>query len=376
MRTCSLSKGILLCLAILLVGLNLTCRDKTPQPADSNQPEPNTPSEPNANAPVAMDVNAPVQTAGEKVAVTVNGVKITEKDILELIGSQLAKIDQQAGKLPPLVAEQYKKQLREQAIEQLIRRELLDEKIKDANIVVTEEEVMNQLNEIASDQKMSLEDFKSRMEQLGQSFEQIKEEVRKSLARNKFMEAQWAGKINVTEEEAKKYYNENQKQFNVPEQIRVSHILLHYGPYLQKHPNADPNEVKAKVKAKAQELLQQIKDGADFAELAKANSDCPSAPKGGDLGYISKGDTTPEFEKAAFELKVGQVSDVVETEYGCHIIKVTDHKDARVIPFEQAKEEIIKQLTEEKQTQFAQKYIDSLKTQAKITYPPKLPPSP
>ena len=365
MRTCSLRRGILFCLLILLVGINLTCREKTPQPTDVNQTEPNAPSEP--------DVNTPVASAGEEVAVTVNGTEITESMVTELIGPQLDRIDQQGANLPPSVAEQYKKQLREQALEQLIRRRLLDEKIEDANIAITEEEIMNQLIEIASAQKMSLEDFKNTMEQYGRNFEEVKEDVHKALSRNKFMEAQWAGKIDVTEEEAKKYYDENKKRFDVPEQVRASHILVQYE---LGQPGADPNEAKAKAKAKAQELLQQIKDGADFAELAKAHSACPSAPKGGDLGFFSKGDTTPQFEKAAFELKIDQISDIVETEYGCHIIKVTDHKDASVVSFDQAKDDIIKQLTEKKQSEFAEKYISSLKTQANIVFPFKLPPSP
>jgi peptidyl-prolyl cis-trans isomerase C len=364
MRTCSLSRGFVLCLVILLAGISLTCRDKTSQSVEEDKPEPNALSEP--------DAHAPAEPAGEEVAVTVNGVEITENDIIQIIGAQLEKIDQQGAKLAPALAEQYKKQLREQALEQLIRRQLLDEKIKEANIVITEEEIMNQIHKIASAQNMSLEDFKKTMEKYSRTFEEVKQDVRKALSRNKFMEAQWAGKTDVTEEEAKKYYDENPKRFDVPEQVRTSHILVQYELDV---PNADPNEVKAKAKAEAQDLLQQIKDGADFAELAKTHSDCPSAPKGGDLGFISKGDTTPQFEKAAFELEIGQISDIVETEYGCHIIKVTDHKDASVVSFEQAKDDILKQLTDQKQLEFAEKYISSLKRQAKITFPPKLPPS-
>ena len=361
MRTCAFSKRILLCLAIVFIGINLNCRDKSPQEKEVSQPEPNAPSE--------SDANAPSETVSKDVAVTVNGVEIKESAVMSIIGSQLAKIDQQGAKIPPSVAQQYKKQLREQALEQLIRRQLLDEKIKEANVTVTEEDVMDKINEFASDQNMSLEDFKKTMEQNGQDFDQVKEDVRKALARNKFMEAQWAGKIDVTEEEAKKYYDENKKRFNVPELIRVSHILIKYD---LNDPNTDPNEAKAKAKAEAQDLLQQIKNGADFAELAKAHSDCPSAPDGGDLGFFPRGQSTPQFEKVAFGLEVGQVSDIVETEYGYHIIKATGHKDATVVSFEQAKDSIIKELTEKKQTEFAEKYISSLKAGAKIVFPFKL----
>lgn len=361
MRTCSLSQGMFLCLVIFFSAIHLNCREKSPQQIEGDKPEPNAPAEP--------DVNAPSESVDKDVAVTVNGVEIKESAVALLIGPQLEKIAQQGTKIPPSVAEQYKKQLREDALEQLIHRQLLDEKIKETHIVVTDEEVTKQINEIASAQNMSLEDFKNTMEQYDQSFEEVREDIRKQLTRNKFMEAQWAGKTDVTEEEAKKYYDENKKRFDVPEQIRASHILIKYAV---DDPNDDPNEAKAKAKVKAQELLQQIKDGADFAELAKAYSHCPSAPKGGDLGFFPRGGTTPQFDKVAFELEIGQVSDIVETEYGYHIIKTTGHKDATVVSFEQAKDNIIKQLTEKKQIEFAKKYLDSLKAQAQIIYPPEL----
>ncbi|RKY25347.1 MAG: hypothetical protein DRP62_01485 [Planctomycetota bacterium] len=120
--------------------------------------------------------------------------------------------------------------------------------------------------------------------------------------------------------------------------------------------------------AKTRELLKQIKDGADFATLAKANSSCPSAQKGGDLGFFSRGRMVPAFEKAAFELKVGQVSDIVETQFGYHIIKLTDRKDAVVKTFEQAKDDIIKMLAQKKQGELVKEYIDSLKAKANIAY--------
>jgi peptidyl-prolyl cis-trans isomerase C len=365
MRSSSLNRVVLLCLVILVGGIGLSCRKESSQQVDANKPDPNATSENTVSVP---DANAPAQPAEQDVAAIVDGVKIKESAVMELLKPQFDRIDQQGAGLPPSVAEQYKKQLRQQGLEQLIRRQLLDEKIRQANVTVTDEEVTNQINQIAAAQNMSLDDFKRTMEQYGRNFDEVKEDVRKALSRNKFMEEQWAGKINVTEEDAKKYYDENQKRFNVPEEVRVSHILIQFRP---QDPNADPNEAKAKAKAKAEKLLQEIKDGADFAELAKANSDCPSAPKGGDLGFFPRGKTTPEFEKVAFALKIGEVSGIVETEYGYHIIKATGHKDAHVISFDEAKDQIIKELTEKKQLDFAEKYIDSLKAQAKIVYPSK-----
>jgi peptidyl-prolyl cis-trans isomerase C len=251
----------------------------------------------------------------------------------------------------------------------MIVEQLLDEKVKAANITVTDEEVMNQIKEIASQQQppLSMEDFKALIEAYGQSFDDVKSRIRRGLTYQKLMGTQWAGKINVTEDDAKKFYSENKSKFENPEQVKASHILI---KPRTSDPNADPNQAKTAAKAKAEDLLKQIKAGADFAELARANSDCPSSKQGGDLGFFGKGQMVPAFEEAAFVLKPGQVSDVVETEFGYHIIKITDHKDPNVTPFEQEKDNIIKLLTQTKQADFAEEYIKSLKANAKIVYPP------
>jgi len=364
MRSCSLNLRILACFVIFLAAIPLSCKPKSPKETDADK---------SSTAPA---------DSGPDIAVTINGVNILESEIDKLVKPQLEMIAKQSAQMPPSFAEQYAKQLREQFIEQTIRRNLLDEKVKEANIVITDEQVMSTIQKIAASQKepLSLEEFKKKLAEYGQSFDNVKEEVRKGLARNQFMEAQWSGKINVTEEDAQKYYQENIKQFETPEEVRASHILIK--PVITDpnvDPNADPNEAKAKAKAvakaKAEDLLKQLKDGADFAELAKAHSNCPSAPNGGDLGFFPRGETTPSFEKAAFELEIGQISDIVETEYGYHIIKVTEHKDASTTSFEQAKDDIIKQLTQTKQSEIAEEYLKSLKAGARIVYPAGKEPS-
>ena len=318
--------------------------------------EPNTvPNEPNSSAEVT----------GDSAAVTVNGVDITESRIEVQVKPQLEKI---AAQLSPAFAEQYKKQLRQQVLERMIVEQLLDQKVKAAGIVVTEEEVIGRIKEMASKQQppLSLEDFKALIEAYGKSFDDVKQRIKEGLGYEKIMEAQWAGKINVTEDDAKKYYDENAKKM---EQVKASHILVKPGIT---DPNIDPNEAKAKAREKAEDILKQIKNGADFAELAKANSSCPSAAKGGNLDFFSRGQMTPDFEKAAFELKVGQVSDIVETRFGFHIIKATDRKDT----FERFKDDIINILTQKEQGEFAEKYIESLKAEASIVYPPGKEPEP
>ncbi|MFQ6034228.1 MAG: peptidylprolyl isomerase [Sedimentisphaerales bacterium] len=331
--------------SLLVIAWHLACRPKAPTEADANAPS-------------------------DSVAVTVNGVDITESDVEALVKPELDKIAAKAAQLPPEFIEQYKKQLRQWALERLISEQLLDEKVKQAHIVVTEEDVIAQLKKEGSLQQpaLSLEEIQASVEARGQSFDEYIKQLQtsKGMKYQKFMEPQWAGKINVTEDEARKYYSENPKQFEIPEQVRASHILIKPDT---SSPLVDPNEAKAAAKAKAQDLLKQIKQGADFAELAKAHSGGSSAAKGGDLGFFSRGQMVAPFEKAAFQLKPGQLSDVVETRYGYHIIKVTDHKGPGVIPFEQAKDNIINALMRKKQSEFIKEYIQSLKDKADIVYP-------
>jgi peptidyl-prolyl cis-trans isomerase C len=320
--------------------------------------------------------DAPAETTADSIAVTINGVDILESQIEIEVKSQLKRM---AKQVPPTFAEQYKKQLRQQTLEKIIIEELLDQMVKAEKIVVTDEDVTNQLREVASQQQpsLSLEDFKALIEAHGQSLDQVKQQIRKGLGYQKLMQAQFADRMNVTEDDARKYYSENKKAFETPKQVRASHILIKPDTT---DTGADTNEAKAKAKAKAEDLRRQIKSGAAFAELAKANSSCPSSAKGGDLGFFGKGQMVPAFEKAAFELNVGQVSDIVETQFGYHIIKVTDRKDAGVTTFEQAKDDLIASLKATKQSKLAKEYIGSLKAKAKIVYPPgkepKTPPSP
>ena len=305
---------------------------------------------------------AETQPAPEGVAATVNGVDITEDLVQVELKPQLDRLTAGGQKLPPGFAEQYKKQIRQQILERMVVEKLLDEKVKENGIVITDEQVKSHIEQMASQQGLPMEDFEELVKASGHTLDEVQQRIRKGLGYQQIIEAQWSGRIDVNDEDARKHYSENKSQFETPEQFRASHILI------KPDPNADPNQAKAAAKAKAEDLLKQIRDGANFAELAKAESACPSAARGGDLNFFSRGQMVPPFEQAAFALKVGQVSDVVETRFGYHIIKLTDHKDASVTTFEQAKDDIVNMLEQRKQAELAESYIESLKADANIAY--------
>jgi peptidyl-prolyl cis-trans isomerase C len=384
MRSFFSNSKVLIIVVVLFAVCGLSCKQKSSGQAETNIPqsaqpkieaetktEPLVKTEPETSTNL-IELTAPEEPANS-IAVTVNGVDITEVEVQKIVKPQLAKMAQQNKQLPPAFAQAFEKQIKQQILDKMIVIQLLDEKVKETNIVIADEEVTTQIQQIASAQKppLSLEELKNIVESQGFAFDDWKNEIRKQLGQQKLFKSQFPESINITEEDAKKHYDENPTQFETKEQVRASHILI-----TPKAEAADPNQEKARAKAKAEDLLKQIKEGADFTALAKANSDCPSAAKGGDLDFFGKGQMVPPFDKAAFAMETGKISDLVETRFGYHIIKVTDRKEAGTTSFEQAKAGLIQQLTQKKQAEMTQKYIDSLKAAANIVYPPGKEPTP
>jgi len=160
-------------------------------------------------------------------------------------------------------------------------------------------------------------------------------------------------KINIPNADVERAYNNNIEQYSTPEQVRASHILL-----------KTAGKDDAAVKAKAEDILKQAKSGADFAELAKKYSeDEASAKNGGDLDYFGRGRMVPEFDQAVFAMEPGQISDLVKTQYGYHIIKLIDKKNAATRPLQDVRQQIVDQLAYEKAQTQASDLADSLAKQ-------------
>lgn len=351
----------LACLSIISVLFVSSCKSK-PKPSDSNSVSAAN-ENPEQRRPIDKVINLP---DANEVAATVNGVDIKEGEVQEIIAPEIERINEVSStqNVRPEILRAYMSQISDQALQQLIVQCLLIPKVKEANIVVTKEEAENLIVERLHIQapSLTLDDFKKTLVERGKNYDEVVQKLRDGLACEKFVDAQIVDEVNVSDEEARKFYDDNPKAFDIPEQVRASHILV------QCDPN-EPNEVKQVAKEKIEGLLKKVKDGADFAELAKETGGFPSAPKGGDLGYFRRGDMTGPFEDAAFSLAPGQVSDVVETQFGYHIIKVTDHKDASVLTFDEAKNSILEHLKSQKEDEAAGKFYESLIKEATIKFP-------
>jgi peptidyl-prolyl cis-trans isomerase D len=159
----------------------------------------------------------------------------------------------------------------------------------------------------------------------------------------------FASAVTVSDREIERYYQQNSARYETPEQVAASHILF----------KTDPGSDEEEVRKKAEAVLAQAKAGADFAELARQHSEDTSAQDGGDLGLFGRGQMVPEFEAAAFALPEGQVSDLVRSTYGFHIIKVTGRQPAVVRPLDSARDEIRNTLTQEKARESMENAVDS-----------------
>ena len=324
------------------------------------------PSETKPAAVAKPTETKPAETSeGKDVAVTVNGKVITET---ELDARLKPALDRAAMRMDPNKIALYAKNIRGQALEGMIMERLLDEQVEKAGITVTGKDVDDKVNEILTQQGVTMDGFKQMLQMQGLSFEQFMQQIEKGVRYEKLMDEQ-VGQVDINDAEALAFYEENKEDFNTPEQVQASHILIKVSP------SATPEE-KAAAKEKAEKLLKEVKEGGDFAALARENSDCPSKAKGGDLGLFGRGQMVKEFEDTAFGLQPGQVSGVVETQFGYHIIKVTDHKAAGLTPFEKVKADIVKNLQQGKQNQQFRQYVQKLRAEANVVYPPGKEPAP
>ncbi len=170
--------------------------------------------------------------------------------------------------------------------------------------------------------------------------------------------AQERGKID--DPAVQQYYNEHKNQYKQKERIRASQILILVPP------NAGP-EKDAEARAKAEEVAKKAKGGADFAELAKQNSEGPTAVRGGDLGYFSRGRMVPEFEEVAFSIdNVGDVSEIVKTKFGYHIVTLTDRQQEKQLSIDEVKDRIVRQLESKNRREIRQNLDTDLRDKASV----------
>ena len=187
----------------------------------------------------------------------------------------------------------------------------------------------------------------------------VKSQFERDMAIKEFIDIQFVQKVTVSDKEARAYYDSNPAFFKQAEQVRASHILVSVDP------KKDQSQ-KAESRKKIEDIQQKLKKGKDFSDFAKEYSQCPSGSKGGDLGYFQRGQMVEPFEQAAFALGPGEVSDIVETKFGYHLIRLADKKPESVVPFEDIKEKFGQYLKQEKAEKDVVSCVQNLEEMAKV----------
>ncbi|MFF2483172.1 peptidyl-prolyl cis-trans isomerase [Paenibacillus sp. NPDC058071] len=231
------------------------------------------------------------------------------------------------------------------ALDGLIKKELIAQAGDKAGVSATEADIDAEIEELTKTFG-SAEALQNALNQNGITMDELRQDAYSQVLIRKILEPQ----ATVSDEEVKNYYDENKASFATPDQIRISHILV----------GAEQD---------ASDIVKQLQEGGDFAAIAKEKSiDTNSGPNGGDLGFISKGMTGLEdFENAAFALKLNEVSDVIKTDAGFHIVKKTEEKAATNPTFEEKKEEIHQMLVNNKIGELSMSWMQKIQDEAKIT---------
>lgn len=294
---------------------------------------------------------APIPEKLPNVLARVNSENVTKADFDRLLRNI------ELNNRGPVPAER-RNEIYRQVLEELVTYTLLRQEAKARNFTATDAEVEEQLNTMK--QAARGEDaFKKALAERKMTLDRLKSDARTEIAIAKMMNAQVANAAAATDADVKDFYDKNPDRFKRPETVRASHILLMVDP------NAD-DATKQQTRTKIDAILKRAKGGEDFAALAKENSQDGSAAEGGDLGFFPKEKMVPAFSAVAFALKTGEVSDVVTTQFGVHIIKVTDRKPAGTVPLEEVSARVKEYLTEQKKQQQAQAFIAQVRQKAKI----------
>lgn len=305
-----------------------------------------------AAQPAPPEAAKPVPTQLPDVIARVNGETITKTDFEEAVRSA----EQRAGS--PVPPDQRDRVFRE-ILDQMIGYKLLIQESKTRKVDVPDSDVEARI--VSIKQQFPTEDaFKQALAQQHMTVDKIKTDARQQMAVAKLVDDAISAKVAVKPEDIQTFYTQNPKEFQESEKVHASHILITAAK------DADA-ATKAAARAKAEAILKDVKAGKDFATLAKQNSQDPgSAANGGDLGFFQQGQMVGPFNDVAFALKPGTVSNVVETDFGYHIIKVIEKQPGRTVPLDEVKPKIEQFLQARNREQQTTAFVNGLRTKGKV----------
>jgi peptidyl-prolyl cis-trans isomerase SurA len=294
----------------------------------------------------------------DRVAAVVNRDVIALSEVEKRAAPELARLGELRDARERAEA---RAQLLKRALDALIGEKLMEEQIRELGLGVTDAELEAAISDVRRQNNITDEaQFERLLATEGYTLKGYKDFLRGQMSRMKLVQLRVSPKVKVSEEDLKAAYTQFSKMETGDAEVHARHILV------QLDPNAKPEQVEA-ARKKAEALAAEARrPGVDFAALAKAKSEGPSAADGGDLGFFRRGVMVPAFERVAFSLKEGEVSEPIRTQFGWHVLKVEEKRMVDVPPFEQVKEQLETRLKMQKTEKFVEQYVQELRQKASV----------
>ena len=310
---------------------------------------------------VAQDQPAGGQVVEEIIA-RVNNQIITLSDYQKAEGSLKDEAQQDCQSCTPAQLDAEVKDHQKNLLRDLIDQSLLEQRAKDDGISV-ETDVVKRLDEVRQQNNLpTLEALEKAVEGQGISWEDYKNQIRNNLLTQEVIRRDVGSRITIGHDEVQKYYDEHKSEFVRPEQVVLQEIALNTT-------GKSPDEVAA-IRKKAEDLLARVKNGDDFAELAKRYSDGPTAKEGGDLGAYQRGQLSTQIEDVVFKMSKNEVTDIIQTKTGFEILKVEQHFDAGQQPIEKVENEIMNRLYMQRMQPVLRDFLGELREESYVIVKP------
>jgi len=303
---------------------------------------------------IALLALASEKKSSEGKIALVNGSVITQEDF----DREMSRVQRQLLSRGKHLNDSQMPGIKKEVLESLINRELLYQETQKKGIKIDQSTISEQVTTMKK-RFPSEAEFKTALTKANLSEVAIKNQIARGLAIEQLIGTYVTQKATVSDQEIKAFYEHHPGLFKQPEQVLASHIQIKVDP--------QADEVKrAEAQKKIKEIQQKLQNGEDFATLAKAFSEGPGKARGGDLGYVSRGRMGKSFDEAAFALKPKEVSDIVETKFGYHLIKVIEKRPETTTTFEEVKDKLGQYLKQQKAQKEVSIYIHELKEKAKV----------
>ena len=338
--------------SVLLAAAAVGCQKPAPSSSSAAAKPSTAPAPAGAVLPAAPAKAKPVPAVLPDPIATVNGERISKADLEVAIRG----LEQQNGgrSIPP----ERRDEIYRGVLDNLVSLRVLRQEVTARHMTASDADIASRINEVRK-QFPTEAAFKQAMALQQLSPEKLRDDARMDLLVNRLLENEVTAKLSVKPGDVSEFYEKNPDKFKQSESVRASHILIIV-------PQGADAATKAAARARAEEALKAARSGKDFAVLARQYSQDGSAQRGGDLGFVVRGQTAPAFENAAFALQVGQISDVVESPFGFHVIKLIERRPGRAVPFPEAAAQIQQYLEQQQRQSLGKAFVDGLKAKGKV----------